>query len=149
MNKKTGTQFEKFVQELLMKEGYKVKHNIMYHKRKEPRRRCQIDLEYKTGILFSRKTIIECKYVSPGNSIDFLRAYIQLGEAMLFTGADTAMLATNARIKDKKRKEARYKIMIYDREDLSRLARTEDLEKRIRETAYEPAKDNRFIHRYI
>lgn len=145
---KIGIQFEKYVQSLLKKQGIKARRNIMYHKGKRKR---QIDLDYVTGILFRTHTIIECKYVRPGNSAKFYDSYIQLGEAMLFTGADEGILVTPASISKRKQKESKYRIKIYDASWFRKHAKTDSrsLDKIIRSTTYDKNKDHEFVHRYL
>lgn len=150
---KIGLQFEKYVQHLLKRNHISADRNLMYHKGK---RRHQIDLEYRTGILFRTKTIVECKYVGHDSSLDFCKAYVQLGKDILFTGSDEGILMTNARISKKEKKEEHYHIKIYDLSDILVLRYgtpdpklSSSLEKEIRSTPCCQDEVSRFIHRYI
>lgn len=150
---KIGLQFEKYIQRLLKSYGIRAEHNLLYHKGKKTH---QIDLEYRTGLLFKTKTIIECKYVGRHNALNFPRAYIQLGKDILFTGSDVGILVTNAVIEKKEKKEDFYHIKIYEVSDLLVLRYgTADpklcssLEKEIRSTPFCRDDVSHFIHRYI
>jgi len=153
MTNKIGTRFEKYTQILLSCAGVDTKRNLMYHKGKRKR---QVDLETKTGLIFPKKIIYECKYVSgQGN---FMRDYVQLMETILFTGAHQGVLVTNAAIPQRKYKEKKWGLKIYDQTVLLGLRpdnRKQSLEqqirlmeKEIRSMPYLRA-DNKFIHRYL
>ncbi|HII72227.1 TPA: hypothetical protein HA265_05730 [Candidatus Woesearchaeota archaeon] len=135
-----GVKFELYARQFLKQQGIQADHNLMYHR---GQRRCQVDLESRTGLIFRKHTIYECKYVSPSSSPDFIRYFIQLVEAVLFTGADQGALITNASIHNKAEKEQRYHIVILDRTDIA----CPSLERRIH--AMPLPGDSSFIHRYV
>jgi hypothetical protein len=154
MNGVIAVKFEKYVQLLLDKSGISAEHNLMYHR---GRRRCQVDLEYTLGILFRKKVIVECKYIRPGNSLDFTRAYAQVGESMLFIRADEGIIATNAEVHAKEAKEQRYGIRIFDSPALAALrfrdadnleAKLRLIEREIRMMPYS-CQDSAFKHVYL
>ena len=149
-----GTKFEKYVQRLLMQCGTRASHNIMYHKGK---RACQVDLEYTTGVFFRERTVLECKYVQPGSSLHFARAYAQLGEVLLFTGFSNGIIVTNSNIPDLESKEREYRIRIYDRDVLlalrfgkkgSAASNLDRLDEEIRRM-HVSGSETEFIHRYL
>ncbi|MFC1741292.1 hypothetical protein ACFL3V_02030 [Nanoarchaeota archaeon] len=157
MNNNTiGGKFEKYVQQLLMKYGRRTERNIMYHKGKKST--CQVDLEQRTGLVFREQTIYECKFVGPGSSFNFIRAYIQLGEALIFTDNLKGVIVTNAQVRDKHGKEGRSGVEILDRTDLLTMRfrdsrkpledQIAQLNREIRKTPYTPD-DAKFIHKYI
>ena len=154
-NNVIGTRFEKYVQALLLGMGIRAKRNLMYHK---GRRRCQVDLEYRQGLILRERFIMECKYVGPGSSLDFGRAYTQLGEALLFTGFDNGIIVTNAPVQDRKKKEDDYRVQLYDLSVLFALrglkrgtieSRLKQVEEEIRSMPYDKGRDHRLIHRYL
>jgi len=150
-----GAQFEKYVRWLLHNEGLKTRRNVMFHRGDRIR---QIDVDYKSGLIFRKHVIVECKYVRPGTSVDFYSSYVQLGGAILFTRSDEGILATNVGISHREEKEDRYHIRIYDQEVLLRMryGRSRhldslvcDMEQEIRQMPYNPSKDHAFIHEYV
>lgn len=150
-----GTRFEKYVQLLLRLNRMDAERNIMYHK---GRRKCQVDIEYETGLFFKDHFIAECKYVSPGSSFDFGKAYSQLGEVLLFTGCENGIIVTNSMVKSRKKKEEKYRVQLYDLSVIfalrginkgsleSRLSRVED---EIRHMPYNSGADHKFSHCYL
>ena len=150
-----GTRFEKYFQLLLRLKGVDAARNIMYHK---GRRKCQVDIEYKTGLLFKDRFIVECKYVSPSSSFNFGKAYSQLGEALLFTGCENGIIVTNSMVKSRKKKEDKYDVKLYDLSVLLALrgGKTESLEnsvgwveEEIRSMPYDKSVDHMFRHCYL
>ena len=150
-----GTRFEKYFQLLLRLNDVGAERNIMYHK---GGRKYQVDIEYETGFLFKDRFIAECKYVSPGSSFDFGKAYSQLGEVLLFTGCDNGIIVTNSVVKSRKKKEEKYKVQLYDLSVLLalRCGETESLEKsilrvdeEIRSMPYDKEVDHKFRHCYL
>ncbi len=135
-----GTKFEKFIQSLMQENGIKTTHNVLF---KRGKRRCQADLLEEHGIFFRHRTIYECKFVSPSSSTQFNRYFIQLAEAMLFTGSD-GVLVTNGHIPKKQQRSLEYHIEIFDRTDLHRLGAPVDIEQAIRQVPYSPHN-----HKYV
>ena len=151
-----GTRFEKYVQGLLQKRGFRVERNIVYHKGGKTR---QADLEYlaRERLFFSKKVIVECKYVGNSRSLSFDESFDQLGSLVLFAKGDEGLLVTNAIMPKKKEKEADYNISIYDLSDIVNLDlgryRNSHGSKRIdcniRMVPYDPEKDHAPVHRYL
>jgi len=157
MNTEIGARFEKYVVGLLRRQGLAAERNLLYHKGKK--RTCQVDVESRSGIIFSHRTIYECKYICVGNSLDFNRAYIQLGEALLFTGYDDGVIVTNSIVSDREKKERHYGMRIFDGAFLAelRFGQAEGsldflvmrIDSEIRRTPYNPDIDHLFRHKYL
>ncbi len=148
-----GIKFEKYAQMLLANVGIKSERNLMYHRGKRKR---QVDLETKEGLIFPKTTIYECKYVSGRG--DFIRDYVQLMETVLFTKSHQGILVTNASIPQRQFKEKKWGIKIYDQNVLLGLRpdnrrqslemQTQLMEREIKSIPY-IREDNQFIHRYL